>query len=386
MALSNEDAKKKGPFYQFASENVLTRLNDYESAVQKSYSASLSDQSISSSALEVPSVGWDQVAIDGVRLQEASDHGRKEFALKCLKAKAIKSEEDLTFNAMDLYTEYYLLTRLNHPNIIGIHGAMNEHLSDSYKSDGYFIVLDIMQTTLFDKLAEWRGGKSKQLRSKSCIVQRIRQAIMPVVEAMEYLHNHDVVLRDLKPENIGFDESGKVKLFDFGLARHISVVEDGDVAGSICYMAPEIMLEEGTYLASDVYSFAIILWEICTLQIPLIDFDDIEQVQRRVGEGNWRPNTSRIPSKTLRNLIKSCWNRNHKARPGFGEIEKELYRTCHKNEFGQLLDSNNNNNMIGGMGVGESGTGVKRSKSGSLPLTPAGNSSSSLLSRITTKF
>lgn len=232
---------------------------------------------------------------------------------------------------MDLYTESYLLTRLNHPNIIAIHGAMDCELPDSYKkSNGYFIILDIMQTTLFDELATWRETKSKQSKSKAGIVQRLQHAMIPVVEAMQYLHRHDIVLRDLKPENIGFDESGNVKLFDFGLARHISVVEQGDVAGSICYMAPEIMLEEGTFFASDVYSFAIVLWEICTLQIPLEDFEDMEEVQRRVAQGNWRPNTSRIPSKTLRNLIKSCWNRDYKARPQFAEIEKELHKTCNK--------------------------------------------------------
>jgi serine/threonine protein kinase len=284
------------------------------------------------------------------------------------------------YNAMDLYTESYLLTRLNHPNIIGIHGVVNSQLPDSYKlADGYFILLDIMQTTLMDELSRWRENKSRQSRSKAGIVQRLQHAMMPVVEAMQYLHRHDIVLRDLKPENIGFDETGRAKLFDFGLARDISVVEDNDIAGSICYMAPEIMLEEGTFFASDVYSFAIVLWELCTLQIPLIDFEDMEEVQRRVAEGNWRPNTSRIPSKTLRNLIKRCWHRDPKARPSFVEIEKELYKACNKYDHRLLHDSKNNLIGVETKGV------VTRSSSESLVRLLSPNSGHSLLSSISAK-
>jgi len=285
---------------------------------------------------------------------EPDGQQHKEFALKCLKAKAIASEDDLEFNAMDLYTESYLLSRLNHKHIIGIHGVMDASLPDSYLTDGYFILLDIMETTLFDALEVWRDSSSKASKSKSSIAVRVQKIINPVVEAMQYLHQHDIVLRDLKPENIGFDRQGQVKLFDFGLARHISVLELGDVAGSVCYMAPEVMLKESNInFSCDVYSFAIVLWEICTLRVPLEEFEDMEEVERRVAKGNWRPPTTWIPSKTLRGLLKDCWGRDPKARPDFVSIEKTLQKSCNK-------ETTNENGVIGDMKKSSSLLSLKR--------------------------
>ena len=263
---------------------------------------------------------------------ETKGYQRNEFALKCLKAKAIGSEDDLEFNAMDLYTESYLLSRLNHKNIIGIHGVINATLADSYLSDGYFILLDIMQITLFDALEVWRGNNTRSSRSKAAIAVRVQNIIYPVVEAMQYLHRHNIVLRDLKPENVGFDREGQVKLFDFGLARHISIIQDGDVAGSICYMAPEVLLKEDYSFPCDVYSFAILLWEVCTLNIPLADFADIEEVEKKVAKGGWRPSIAWLPSKTIRALLKDCWTRDPKARPDFDSVDKTLHKSCDKEE------------------------------------------------------
>jgi serine/threonine protein kinase len=249
----------------------------------------------------------------------------------------VTTTEDLTYNAMDLYNEAHILSRLNHPNIIHLHGVTKHNLADSYQSsDGFFVLLDIMQDTLFEKLDTWRNfpkPDKKVACSKSGIVQRLRHIALPVVEAMEYLHDHQIVLRDLKPENIGFDTTGQVKLFDFGLARVLSLVEERDVAGSICYMAPEIMLEQGTFLVSDVYSFAIVCWELCTLQIPLARFTNIQQVRQQVSQGNWRPPLSGIPSKTLRQLIQKSWARNPVERPDFGQIIKVLNEVCSKEKY-----------------------------------------------------
>ena len=235
---------------------------------------------------------------------------------------------------MDLYTESHLLSRLNHPNIINVRGVLDSSLADAYKGsrEGYFILLDLLETTLFEKLTRWRDQRSRLCRTKTAIVQRLQTAILPVVKAMEYLHSHSIVLRDLKPENIGFDRFGQVKLFDFGMARHISALQESEIAGSICYMAPEVMLDEQTCLSSDVYSFSIILWEVCMLQAPLSSFSDMEEVRKCVAVNNWRPSisTRSIPSKTLRMLLRDCWQREPGARPSFLEIQKRLNKSCHK--------------------------------------------------------
>jgi serine/threonine protein kinase len=85
-----------------------------------------------------------------------------------------------------------------------------------------------------------------------------------VCDALKYLHKNNIIYRDLKPANVGFDDSGVVKMFDFGLARHMDDCERA-IAGSLRYMAPETMLGEGSDAKSDVYSFGILLYEVVTL-------------------------------------------------------------------------------------------------------------------------
>lgn len=136
-----------------------------------------------------------------------------------------------------------------------------------------------------------------------------------------------------KPQNIGFS-NGIVKLFDFGLARDISACRQDDVAGSICYLAPEIIRGEGTFLSSDVYSFAIVLWELCTVQIPYERYTSPDELAQKVAFHHVRPSAkggvSHIPSRTLRNLIWACWSSCPADRPTFSEIHNTLLRISNK--------------------------------------------------------
>lgn len=67
----------------------------------------------------------------------------------------------------------------------------------------------------------------------------------------------------MKPENILFDQEGYVKIADFGLAKFL---EKEDVANTFCgtpeYMAPEMILSQGTNRPFDWWSLGIILYEL----------------------------------------------------------------------------------------------------------------------------
>lgn len=67
--------------------------------------------------------------------------------------------------------------------------------------------------------------------------------IKQVIEAVQYLHKNGIVHRDLKPENIIIDESGMIKICDFGWANMIKITPDMFIlCGTLDYVCPEMVL------------------------------------------------------------------------------------------------------------------------------------------------
>ena len=95
-----------------------------------------------------------------------------------------------------------------------------------------------------------------------------------------------------------------------------------DHAGTLRYMAPETALAQSNQaLKVDVYSFGLLLWEVCTLQKPYHEYADCASVfQQAVFVSHSRPSTKSIPCKDLRELIKQCWDPNPDTRPNFSQI------------------------------------------------------------------
>jgi serine/threonine protein kinase len=346
------------PFAHVATPPALKDLQDYESGRPRDIQNNRLVSLISWEDVHINSVlgeggfsfvfqvsvirgGPAQVSAQAVGSEHTQQNNPQRYALKCLKAKNIDNEDSFVQSAIDLASEADMLARIDNDHIISLYGVSQEPMSKSYQGTGmgYFLLLDIMQDTLQGRLDNWRGeieistsrrNLFKQLTSKADIVRRLETVALPILQALSYLHSLEIVLRDLKPENVGFDANGTLKLFDFGLARHVEVCRKGDIAGSIVYISPEILLGVGTFLKSDVYSFGILCWELCTLEIPLLHFTTMEQVERKVSKGGWRPNVKGIPSKTLRGLIKQSWASSPADRPTIAQIHKDLSELCSK--------------------------------------------------------
>lgn len=95
-----------------------------------------------------------------------------------------------------------------------------------------------------------------------------------IAAGLAHLHDRGLVHRDLKPANILFDEEGRPKLGDFGLARRAAgagtLTEAGTVLGTAAYLSPEQAAAEPVGPASDVYSFGVILFRMLTGALPFV--------------------------------------------------------------------------------------------------------------------
>ena len=140
------------------------------------------------------------------------------------------------------------------------------------------------------------------------------------------------IASDLKPSNIGFDEEGKVKIFDFGLAREFvagspmkkpRLMTGG--TGTPRYMAPEVAKMEKSYgLPADVYSFSILLWQIVTKRTPYGQISSPTEFAAKVVKGNLRPNLAHVESESIRNILENGWSADPGARPTFSHMREML--------------------------------------------------------------
>lgn len=128
------------------------------------------------------------------------------------------------------------------------------------------------QETAIDQLryqqSTVRSGKSGDRRESVRAVARLG---IQAAEALDYAHARGVVHRDVKPANLMVDQSGKLWVTDFGLARieaEAGVTMSGDLLGTLRYMAPEQALGRSAVIdhRADIYSLGATLYELLTLR------------------------------------------------------------------------------------------------------------------------
>ena len=145
--------------------------------------------------------------------------------------------------------------RLNHPNIVTIYDAGEEH-------DLAYIAMEF-------------------LKGKDLVPQTKRPALLPlpmvlsivarVADALSYAHLQSVVHRDIKPANIMYDpQSDSVKVTDFGIARitDSSKTKTGMVLGTPSYMSPEQLAGKKIEGQSDLFSLGVTLYQLCCGSLP----------------------------------------------------------------------------------------------------------------------
>ncbi|RDX70224.1 Serine/threonine-protein kinase STY46, partial [Mucuna pruriens] len=176
----------------------------------------------------------------------------QDVAIKVLK------HENLNENIQrEFAQEVYILSKIQHKNVVKFVGACtkppNLYLVTEYMSGG----------SMFDFL-----HKQKTILALPFLLK----VAIDVSEGMKYLHQNDIIHRDLKAANLLIDENRVVKVADFGVARvHIQSGIMTAETGTYRWMAPEVIEHKPYDHKADVFSFAIVLWELLTGRLgPLI--------------------------------------------------------------------------------------------------------------------
>src|SRR5687767_10387951 len=95
--------------------------------------------------------------------------------------------------------------------------------------------------------------------------------LIHIVAGLNHLHNQKIIHRDFHSGNILYENEWDVVISDLGISKSSIDNDDDEIYGVISYMAPEVLRRKGYIMASDIYSFGMIMWELMTGRMPFWD-------------------------------------------------------------------------------------------------------------------
>lgn len=214
--------------------------------------------------------------------------------------------------------EVSMLARVQHRNLVKFVGACMEPVM--------VIVTELMEGRSLKKYMLTHRPNLLDLR---CSVK----FALDIAQAMDCLHGNGIIHRDLKPDNLLLTADQKtLKLVDFGLAREETLAEMMTAeTGTYRWMAPElystVTLRHGEKKhynhKVDVYSFAIVLWELLTNRMPFEGMSNLQAAYAAAFK-NTRPAISKSLPEDLVFILQSCWAEDPDVRPNFAQVVRML--------------------------------------------------------------
>ncbi|XP_050259494.1 serine/threonine-protein kinase STY46-like isoform X1 [Quercus robur] len=232
----------------------------------------------------------------------------QEVAIKVLKPERVNSDMQREFAQ-----EVFIMRKVRHKNVVQFIGACT-------KPPSLCIITEYMSGgSVYDFLHKQKGVFK--------LPALIRVAI-DVSKGMDYLHKNNIIHRDLKAANLLMDENEVVKVADFGVAR--VKTQSGVMTaetGTYRWMAPEVIEHKPYDHKADVFSFAIVLWELLTGKLP---YEYLTPLQAAVGvvQKGLRPIIPKHTHPKLAELLEKCWQQDPALRPDFSEIIEILQQTA----------------------------------------------------------
>ncbi|OHT03626.1 CAMK family protein kinase [Tritrichomonas foetus] len=243
------------------------------------------------------------------------DISLKRYAAKIISKRNIKENhiENVVNNEIDI------LERLNHRNVVKMH--------KQFEYGGYIIIImDYCENGDLLSYAMQKGFKSEY---------QMKNIMIGMLEAVEYLHSKGICHGDIKPENVLLDKDMNPKLSDFGYSKMKQIGGDHEKSGTLFYAAPELF-KRGDFdtFKSDIYAVGISLYSIVELKFPFRDGSQ-KFIVRQIISG--KLNISPRLSSSLKKLILRCTDMIPENRPSIKEVICDSYFDCslHNSSIGK---------------------------------------------------
>jgi serine/threonine-protein kinase len=231
-------------------------------------------QILTGAAVEKPMLGRYQVEKElgkgamGVVYRGKDPKIGRVVAIKTMALAQEFEAEELADVKARFFREAETAGRLNHPNIVTIFDAGEDH-------DLAYIAMEFL-----------KGRDLVPFTKPAALlpVDKVVSIVARVGDALGYAHRHNVVHRDVKPANVMYEpESDMVKVTDFGIARitDASRTKTGMVLGTPSYMSPEQLAGKKIDGRSDLFSLAVSLYQLLCGRLPF-DGESMAQLMFRI--------------------------------------------------------------------------------------------------------
>src|SRR5580700_8428953 len=193
---------------------------------------------------------------------------QREVAMKSLRPELLSDA-----NFVDRFrAEATSLARLNHPNITTLYSLIPD-------GKNLYMVMELVRGHTLDDILAKRNAPLDVRESLAIISQ--------AADGLAYAHSMGVIHRDIKPSNLMVAENGVLKIMDFGIARVRGtqrLTRSGSIVGTLAYMAPEQLRGEEGDEACDLYSLAIVLYEMLTGTPPFSATSEYDLMQAQINQ------------------------------------------------------------------------------------------------------
>ena len=191
---------------------------------------------------------------------------------KCYAAKRLTNISNSSEDILMITREVNTLCKIEHPYIIKLRGYSSTDFNDLPYP---VIILELASNRTFRNILD---DDKNGLSNENWDDTKKLICIYGIAHTMLFLHSKSILHRDLKPGNMLIDANLFPKIADFGFSKQIGNNSENSTnftlgpKGAPIYMAPEIWETNDYTESSDVYAFAMIVYEIMTLETPFENF------------------------------------------------------------------------------------------------------------------
>ena len=234
----------------------------------------------------------------------------KFYVIKRIMVKNAK-EEDIK----EIENEAIILSCIHNENVVKYVDSFNDN-------ESFNIVMEFCEGLDLKKFIN-EHKKKNTLINKHLIYHIISNICLGLKE----IHKSKLIHRDLKPANLFLTGDYKVKIGDFGIAKKLKSENEyaNTQAGTLIYMAPEIINERKYNNKVDIWALGCIIYELCTLNY-CFEFNSIKQFIEEINESSEKKIDENIYGSEMQTLIDSLLNKEYKKRPSADQILMEIQK------------------------------------------------------------